>query len=45
MHGSHVAGIMLANKDDKGMHGIAYNANLAIGGSIDETTTAAMTNA
>ena len=28
-HGSHVAGIMTANKDGVGMHGVAYNANLA----------------
>lgn len=27
-HGTHVAGIMLANKDDLGMHGVAYNATL-----------------
>lgn len=27
-HGTHVAGIIAANKDEKGMHGIAYHANL-----------------
>lgn len=27
-HGTHVAGIIAANKDEKGMHGIAYDANL-----------------
>ena len=27
-HGTHVAGIIAANKDKKGMHGIAYDANL-----------------
>ena len=29
-HGSHVAGIVSANKDEVGIHGIAYDANLAI---------------
>jgi subtilase-type serine protease len=29
-HGSHVAGIVSANKDGVGIHGIAYNTNLAI---------------
>ncbi len=29
-HGSHVAGIVSANKDGTGIHGIAYDANLAI---------------
>ena len=29
-HGSHVAGIVSANKDEAGIHGIAYDANLAI---------------
>jgi len=29
-HGSHVAGIVSANKDGIGIHGIAYDANLAI---------------
>ena len=28
-HGSHVAGIMTANKDDIGMHGVAFNASFA----------------
>lgn len=27
-HGTHIAGIIAANKDEKGMHGIAYDANL-----------------
>jgi len=29
-HGTHVAGIVSANKDGTGIHGIAYDANLAI---------------
>jgi len=29
-HGTHVAGIVAANKNDTGMHGIAYDADLAI---------------
>ena len=29
MHGTHVAGIMAANKDGAGMHGVAYNADVA----------------
>ena len=29
-HGSHVAGIVSANKDSTGIHGIAYDADLAI---------------
>ena len=28
-HGTHVAGTMLANRDGKGMHGVAYAANLS----------------
>ncbi|MCY4613025.1 MAG: S8 family serine peptidase [Nitrospira sp.] len=28
-HGTHVAGIMAARKDDSGMHGVAYEARLA----------------
>ncbi|MCI2109836.1 MAG: S8 family serine peptidase [Acidaminococcaceae bacterium] len=27
-HGTHVSGIIAANKDDLGMHGVAYNADL-----------------
>ena len=27
-HGTHVAGIVAANRDGKGMHGVAFNANL-----------------
>ena len=27
-HGTHVSGIVAANKDDLGMHGVAYNADL-----------------
>ena len=30
-HGTHVAGIMSASKDGKGMHGAAFNSNLASG--------------
>ena len=30
-HGSHVAGIAAAEKDDYGMHGVAYNANILPG--------------
>lgn len=30
-HGSHVAGIMSASKDGKGMHGAAFNSNFASG--------------
>lgn len=28
-HGTHVAGIMAASRDDIGMHGVAYNADIA----------------
>jgi len=33
-HGSHVAGIMTANKDDIGMHGVAFAANFAAAAEV-----------
>lgn len=34
VHGTHVAGIMLANKDGLGMHGVAYKAKLAASAAV-----------
>ena len=35
-HGTHVGGIMAAAKDDEGMHGAAYNANLLSGDVLSD---------
>ncbi len=36
-HASHVAGIMTANKDDIGMHGVAFNAGFAAVPAVPES--------
>ena len=49
-HGTHVAGIIAANKNDSGMHGVAYNAKIKPitifnSSGVDDTTTSQLVNA
>ena len=49
-HGTHVAGIIAANKNNSGMHGVAYNAKIKPitifnSSGVDDTTTSQLVNA